>query len=463
MTSLLVRGATDSGMLQRVRLSDAESRLVHQAQDILEGNWLGNATKPAPNLYPYQWSWDSGFIAMGYAHYDQDRAMQELRSLFDGQWRNGLLPHIVFHGWGDTEKVYFPSPDYWQTERSPHAPRHVETSGIIQPPVHAIAAAHIYRYAQDQKIAYDFLVELFPKLVAWHHYLYRERNPNQDGLIYIRHPWESGQDNSPLWDSILQSMTLSPDMVPPYTRVDTQKVSAAQRPSNEDYDRYVYLLVQARECQYDEALIQRECPFLVQDVLFNTLLVKANRELAAIARLLGFDPLPFERWAAQTADSMNARLWNPHQGFYMSYDLVAETQIPTCVASGFSPLFAHIPQPEQATYLVSHLLSRAFQSNTLGHWAVPSCSRDELGFCAYLYWRGPIWINLNWMLYHGLKNYGFQQEADQLRRVSLRLPKRSGFYEYFDPDTGEGLGAADFSWSAALILDLILGDRTSII
>ena len=456
MTSLLITGGTHPSSPARVRLSDTEAWLAQKAQEILQGNWLGYATKPAPHLYPYQWSWDSGFIAMGYAHYDQERAMQVLRSLFDGQWKNGLLPHIVFHDWGNSDKVYFPGPDYWQIERSPYAPRHVETSGIIQPPVHAIAALQIYRHAQDQKLAHDFLIELFPKLVAWHHYLYRERNPNQDGLIYIRHPWESGQDNSPLWDSIMQSMVVSPDMIPPYNRVDTRSISADQRPSDEDYDRYVYLLAHARECRYDEAVIQRDCPFLVQDVLFNTLLVKANRNLAEIATLLGFDSTPFERWARQTAQSMNAKLWNPYDGFYTSYDLVSETTIPICVASSFTPLFAQIPKLEQASDMVAHLLSTAFQSNSLGNWAFLSCSRHEMGFCPHLYWRGPIGVNLNWMLYHGLQNYGFSAEANQLRRVTLRLLKRSGFYEYFHPDSGEGLGSPDFSWSAALLLDLIL-------
>lgn len=73
------------------------SQLIPQAKGVLEGNWMGHATKPAPQLYPHQWSWDSAFIAIGYAHFDQDRAEKELRSLFRGQWSNGLLPHIVFN------------------------------------------------------------------------------------------------------------------------------------------------------------------------------------------------------------------------------------------------------------------------------------------------------------------------------------------------------------------------------
>ena len=161
------------------------SSLVAQAKEVLEGNWLGSSTKPAPRLYPHQWSWDSAFIAIAYSHYNQERDEQELRSLFRGQWDNGLLPHIVFN----TEAGdYLPGPEFWKTDRSPHSTRQPHTSGIIQPPVHATAVLHVYRYAQDRRNARTFLEEMFPKLQMWHSYLYRERDPENEGLIYIRHP-----------------------------------------------------------------------------------------------------------------------------------------------------------------------------------------------------------------------------------------------------------------------------------
>ncbi|MEB3211080.1 MAG: trehalase family glycosidase [Leptolyngbyaceae bacterium] len=459
MTSFLIPADALRDTSSSLNLSPAHAQLVSQAQSILNRNWLGNSTKPAPNLYPYQWSWDSGFIAMGLAHFDEGRAMQELRSLFNAQWSNGLVPHIVFHNWQPGDRFYFPGPDYWQTERSPFAPEHVATSGIIQPPIHATAALHVYRHAQDKQAAYNFLLELFPKLIAWHHYLYRERNPENDGLIYVRHPWESGQDNSPIWDSVMHSIQLTPDMVPDYQRVDTKNVNMTQRPTNHDYDRYVYLLVHGRDRQYDEALIQQDCPFLVQDVLFNSLLVQANKDLGAIARLLNFNPAPFEEWADQTQRSMNEKLWNAEKSIYQNYDLVAQQRIPVCVASGFSPLYAQIPDNEQVEHMMQHLTSLDFYSENFRGWAIPSCSRREQAFCPTKYWRGPIWMNLNWVLYHGLHRNGFEEDARKLRQTSLRMPKKAGFHEYFHPDTGEGLGTADFSWTASLVLDFLLSGQ----
>src|SRR5919201_5860296 len=150
--------------------------LAAGALDVLRANWRGASTVPSPLLYPHQWSWDSACIAIGYSHGNRERAETELRSLFAGQWRDGLLPHIVFAD-GDG---YFPGPEFWQTERSPLAPRAPRTSGIVQPPVHATAVLEVHRRAAGH--ALPFLQELLPKLEAWHEYLYRERNRDGDGL-----------------------------------------------------------------------------------------------------------------------------------------------------------------------------------------------------------------------------------------------------------------------------------------
>ena len=124
--------------------------LGQQAMDVLEKNWTGSFTRPGALLYHHQWSWDAAFIAIGYAHYNQTRAEQELRSLFEGQWTNGLVPHIVF---SPEPTDYFPSFPFWEIEHNPLAPTQRQTSGIVQPPVHATAALHIYRHAQNSEQA----------------------------------------------------------------------------------------------------------------------------------------------------------------------------------------------------------------------------------------------------------------------------------------------------------------------
>lgn len=296
---------------------------------------------------------------------------------------------------------------------------------------------------------------MFPKLRAWHEFLYREHSLG-DGLVYIRHPWGSGQDNSPIWDRVMQRIQLTQEMVPEYQRVDRDLVDEADRPSEREYDRYAYLVKLFRDNDYDEARIKKVCPFLVLDVLFNTLLAQSNYDLAEMALLLGEDAAPFEAWAQQTAEGLRNKLWVEEHAIYFDYDLVADELIHAHVAAGFSPLFAGVPTAEQAERICQQLNSYGFCRLNDRCWAVPSYDKEAPGYSPTRYWRGPIWINVNWMLYRGLRRYGLNEYAEHVKQAILELPLRWGFYEYFDPDTGRGHGSDNFSWTAALVLDLLL-------
>ena len=343
------RRAVDRGRVgaARLRALAEDAALARAGLAILDANWLGHATRASSRLYPHQWSWDAACIAIAYSHFDQARAETELRSLFEGQWRNGLLPHIRF-----TDGArYFPGPEFWQTELSPDAPAHPRTSGIVQPPVHATAVWQVYRNAADTERAEAFLRELMPKLAAWHDYLYRERTRDGEGLVEIWHPWESGIDNSPLWDEALARIAPPPEEIPEYQRVDTEVVDSSQRPTNAEYDRYAYLVKCYRERGYDQARIRAECPFAIQDVLFNSILAQAGEDLASIARVVGEDPEPFERAAATTRSSLETRSSGARpSGMYLDYDLRAGAPIPARTWGGLAPLYCGVA-PERAERL----------------------------------------------------------------------------------------------------------------
>ena len=226
---------------------DAEA-LRSAALAVLRTNDLGEWTKPAPRLYPHQWSWDSAVIAIGLAQVDLDRALRELETLFAAQWSDGRVPHIVFN---PHAADYFPGAEWWASaSTSRHAPRAPATSGLIQPPVHALALLHIYRRATrthpppapaggppSPAAALQFtsapsrepsrgpadgidergllagidergllaridergllariderVRQLYPRVLAWHRYLAAPRDPHDDGLLVIYHPWES--------------------------------------------------------------------------------------------------------------------------------------------------------------------------------------------------------------------------------------------------------------------------------
>jgi len=430
-------------------------KLQQEAKNVLANNHTGEFTKPTSNLYPHQWSWDSCFIAIGYAHYDQQKAEAELKRLFNAQWKSGMIPHIVFDK-KELKGEYFPEPEFWQTECSADASTNYLTSGICQPPVHAIAVRHIIEHAKDKDRALRFAKQAFPFLERWHRYLYEERDPDEENLVYIRHPWESGQDNSPVWDPVLEHIDPEKVTVPPYERQDLSHIDAAERPEDLDYDRYVYLVDLFRRCRYSEQAIRDEgCPFLVQDVLFNTILVQANANLAQIAEYIGENPEVWKIKAGKTQKAMNSKLWDDKKGLYVNYDLDGGRPVHEKVLSGFLPVYAGIPDQKRAQRLFDYLNTHCFCRLDDSCFAAPTFDRSSPQFSSSKYWRGPVWINLNWMLCLGLSRYGFEDYAKRIMDSIIRLPAMSGFYEYFDPDTGQGYGTENFSWTAALLLDVM--------
>lgn len=437
--------------------------LAETAKKVLDNNWTGSFTVPSSSQYPHQWSWDSIFIAMGYSHFDQKRAEAEIWHLFNGQWKNGMVPQIIFSD-EDHQGEYFPGPDFWETTSSPNAPKKIETSGICQPPIHATGIRHLIEYAPNRQQAIEFATELFPKLKSWHDYLERERDPNNEGLVYIRHPWESGQDNSPIWDEILNRIEIDSKKLPGYSRKDLIHVDPEERPTKQDYDKYVYLVDFFRKRNYDENKISEDnCPFLVQDVLFNTLLCKANNDLSEIAAMIGEDPEPFEESADKTTAAMNQKLWNEKEQMYNDYDLHASKKIQARVLSGFFPLYAKIPDKSQKQKMFNYLNTHCFCQMTDTCFPAPSYDRSGEDYSARTYWRGPVWINMNWLLSEGLDQYGFDDYVKQLKNSMIQLPFKSGFREYYDTDSGDGYGIENFSWTAALLLDVLYREKSSVI
>lgn len=447
-----------------------EDAVLHGAKKVLSGNWVPdmNSTLPSPNLYPHQWSWDAAFVAMGYSHYHTRRAIDEMNALFRGQWRNGLLPHIVFNP--DTDESYFPGPSFWNINTSPHAPLHAHTSGIIQPPVHSVASLSIFKNANtdaDKQLAREHLETIYPKLVQWHQYMYRERDPLNEGLVFIRHMWESGMDNSPAWDDALEAIKLSPNDIPPYKRVDKGKVGHhKERPTAFFYDRAVYLIKIFYENNYNEQAIFDNSPFLIQDVLFNSILSRGGQALAEIADILGKheEAQMHRQQAERTAEAISSKLYDPVDEFFYDYDMVASKLIRTRISGGLVALFGAKLKDFHIDAMIRHLRSPGFLGEDLTSWTIPSVSMEEAGYTNTTYWKGPAWLNINYLVRDGLvRNAHGNQDALTiaafLKDRSLELVQKFGFYEYFNPKTGSPHGGHQFSWSAALSIDWICSTR----
>ncbi len=399
---------------------------------------------PSRTLYPHQWSWDAAFIGIGLAHVAPERGWHDLASLFAAQWPDGRVPHIVFDP-GVAEKDYFPGPAFWEVPPVRQDGRSVRTTGIVQPPVHALAALHLHRVSP----AADRLRELYPALVAQQEYLLKHRDAGGLGLVSIVHPWESGLDNSPSWDAALARVPADPEVLARYERRDTSKAVASHRPTNADYARYIGLAESYRDAGYRDFDLAETHPFVVECPAFNALTAAAEAALAEIATVVGADPAPHLERAAAITEALVGHLYDRETGQFHTRDVrTGELSKARCV-NGLVPLILAGLPGEVAESLVAVAESARFGL------PVPSYDRTAADFDTLRYWRGPVWININWLLWRGLATHGYADRADRLRTAMLDLVERSGCFEYFQPDTGEGIGTPDFSWTAALVLDLL--------
>ena len=425
------------------------------AVEVLKVNDLGSMTSAAPNLYPHMWSWDAAFVAIGLARTSVPRAVTELRSLLKAQWSTGMIPHIVF---SDNDTGYFPGFDRWGTEGATARPEGIKSSGICQPPVHAIALRHIVDRGRenggaDQEVAEAFLAESFDGWLAWHRWLATVRDPDGVGLVEIHHGWESGFDNSPRWDGPYSRIV--PGSVPPFTRRDVLHVAdASERPDDTEYTKYLWLVQQMAEVGFDDAAVQDAVDFRVRDVFFSAILAASSDVLAGLA-----DELDREQEAGELR-AMAARFRegvastvDRETGLARDYDVLAREWIGTETVSGFAPLVAG-GSPELLAAQRKLLRGPRWMGFPgLRFPLPPSTSPASQAFRPRTYWRGPVWPFLNLLLGWACARDGEAGLFGILRSASLEQLSDLQFGEYYEPFTGEPLGSLAQAWTAAAALE----------
>jgi hypothetical protein len=432
-------------------------QLLDDLKSVLEQNDRKIYTVPAGDLYPHQWLWDSCFIAIGLRHIDIDRAKTELESLLRGQWSNGMLPNMIF----SSGKQFRRDREVWKSYLSPYSPDDVATSGITQPPLlaEAVLQAGQKLPAPERR---SWFRKMYPHILAYHEWLYAERDPHNEGLVLLLHPYECGLDNTPPWISELRKHSmplwvraierLHLDVVVNMFRRDTKHVPPGQRMSNVEAAAYWAALRRLRRKAYNsEALLSRSL-FAVQDLTFNCILIRGNDCLAEIAKAIGKQlPAALQAHAEKTKAAID-ELWDDNQNEYFSRSFVSHKLIEESTIATFMPLYAGAVSKERAELLVNVLKKRR---SFAARWPVPSVPLDSPYFEQYKYWQGPTWVNTNWLIIKGLERYGYKQEADLLRDRTIELVAKSGPYEYFSPLGGSPAGAQNFSWTAALTIDLL--------
>ncbi|WP_291767887.1 amylo-alpha-1,6-glucosidase [Caldivirga sp. UBA161] len=357
---------------------------------------------PSKYVFKHQWLWDSSFHAIVLRHYDANMAMEELENLIMNQKPDGRIPHEIFMS-KELCKSFWGIDDYspWTT----------------QPPVLAIAVDRILSVKWDDEFAKNAL----NALIKYDEWFRGQRDRDSDYLYAYFDPLESGWDNSPRWDEAIRRFRENPQRYGVYGKLTMAPVEAV------DLNSLIYL--------------QRR------------IIAKLARRLGELNAAEHYDEL-----ADETAKAIRSIMWSEEDGFF--YDAYEENHelIKVKTPAAYLTMFAGIATGEQAERLVVHLFNaREFWTT----FPLPSVSADESTYDPTGYWRGRSWINLVWFTYHGLRNYGYYEEASRLLNRVIEVMGRSmACNENYNSSTGEPMGAPDFGWST-LIIDMVMSELSN--
>ena len=418
------------------------SNLVEIAKKILLDNRRSGYTLPTNNkLYPAQWNWDSAFISLGYSYFNLEYAIEELEKLISGQWDDGMIPHILFH---DNDESYFPNHKTWDCGNK------IPSSGITQPPIIATIIKKIVdqnKLNQSQLKRVETIIKKLKKYLDW---FFNYRDTNKIGLVSIIHPWESGLDNSPIWDSSLDKVKIEENLK--YERRDLNVSRSSNRPLKKDYDGYITLLNQFKKDKYNPSKIVNDSMFNVIDIGFNSILIRATKDLVEVAKKFNLDFTDLKNKISKSEESLIKFYKDEEQSFF-SYDLKNHNLIKVDAISNYFVLFANLQNED----INNKIINKLKEYNSQKEYFFTTVNPEDKTFEETRYWRGPVWINSNWIVCQGLldKDKNF---SNLIKNKTLELLENKKFHEYYNYKTGECLGANNFSWSAALYLDLKLNN-----
>ena len=390
---------------------DLNARVLRrEALAILEVHWdpALRATLPHPLQYPHRWLWDSCFHAIAWAALGRPEGLVEVGAVLGSALptvaSRGFLPHMVY---GD------PDHSGGGTDRGPLR----GMSSFTQPPVHARALLEI---AERGNALPPWMLVACADALGW---LWEHRL--HDGLLSVVHSWETGQDRSPRFDD----WYADPDFA-----------------SLQGY--YAKLVATAVYDPVGAAVSNRAG--VVAAAGFNGIAADAASCLAALTGE--------ERWqrrAATLATEMDRQLWSPAEGMWV------DRPDPEHAGSWASSRFPTLDGVLAALGPVSrpHAEEALGQCVGTGRFAAPFGPRflpaDHPAYLPDVYWRGPAWPQLNYLLVRAARRHGLDALAVELTETTLRGVSASGFSEYWNPETGEPRGATPQSWAtiAVALLD----------
>lgn len=345
------------------------------------------------------WAWDSWKHAAAVANYDAELAKNQMRALFDYQEPNGFIPDCVYRNNLIEENNY----------RNTKAP---------------LAAWAIWKIYEKTKDA-AFLKEFYPKLKLYHNWWYKERDHDQDGLCefgstdgtLIAGKWESGMDNAVRFD-------------------DSKILKNGEKAFSLDQE----------------------------SVDLNSFLYAEKNYLSKMAQVLKLtkESKDWQEESTALKTKIQTQFWDASTGWFYDTTIDGKSLIKIMGCEGYLPIWAEVATPEQTKLMKENMLNPAIFNTFV---PLPTLAANHPKFKPEGgYWRGPIWLDQSYFGINGLEKYGYTNEANQLAHKLIHnadgvLDKGTSIRENYQPLTGKGLEAYNFSWSAAHYLMLLLEDK----
>ena len=381
------------------------AEVLAKAQLTLQNNWrIAAGEIKHQGLFPsYHYKWFNGFWTWD-------------------SWKHavGLSYYDVALAKAQMKQLFaFQQPDgfildcvYRDTLIEPHNTRNTK------PPLSAWAVAKIYERDTDL----EFVKYMYPKLKKYHNWWYIKRDHDQDGLCeygstdgtLIAAKWESGMDNA--------------------IRFDASKILK----NTED----AYSINQ-------------------ESVDLNSYLYAEKLYLAQLAKVLSIseDAKRYTDDAEALKTRIQMQFYDVEDGWFYDTNLDGDEFIKGEGSEGWTALWANAATPAQAKAVKTRMMhpDKFFTKVPFQTMSADHKKFDPLQG----YWRGPNWLDQAYFGVKGLRNYGFNTEADQatiqiLKGAEGLLKAGPSIRENYHPITGEGLNAHNFSWSAAHIIMLLM-------
>lgn len=380
------------------------NQLESEVSALLEGNWDAERGYCVPNhaVYPHLWLWDSCFHALVWAELGDHRGLLEVQAVLEGQLPGGMVPHMRYGPAG---------PDTWLGPLT-------QTSSLTQPPMFG----HVLRVlAERGQQAPAQTLDRARRGLDW---LWQHRRTD-DGLIYIVHPWEAGNDHSPRWDD-----WGAPGRTP----------EAYSRPARTEWNK-----ARVHDMSFaDDGAGAWSSSFVTCPVNMNAY---TAFNLSELAHLTGDAQLA--RRATDLAAAIDTLMWDPEEQLWSDRAVVGggeSVRIPT--SDGLLGALV-TTDARKAGASLSQLTDPARFGAPYGPTNV---ARTHPSYDPHTYWRGPAWPPLSYLFVLALQRWERHEQAGEIARAATAAAQSNGWAEYWNPETGEGLGAAPQSWASLAML-----------